>query len=231
MILSEVPKPLRRIKSYVVRPGRVTPGQKRACAELFALYGIQATVLLHLDTLFSQALPVKLEIGFGMGQALIHYAKTQPEFNFIGIEVHPPGIGAALNLLAVHQLKNVRVLQGDAVLALKQYGQKESLSGINIFFPDPWPKRRHQKRRLIQAEFISLLAEKLKPGAILHLATDWQDYAEHMLRVLTASPDFANTAVTYSERAARPLTKFEHKGLARGHQVFDLRFMRRDTLE
>ena len=220
--------PLRTVKSYMIRQGRMTPGQKRAYAELFARFGIEAAALKDVSKLFPQPAPLWLEIGFGMGQTLLHYAKTQPKHNFIGIEVHVPGIGAVLNAIAADTLQNVRIVNADAVVVLKECLPKASLSGVNIFFPDPWPKKRHHKRRLIQSEFIKLLAEKLVPGGLLHLATDWQEYAEHMLAVLRASPYFENTTADYADRGERPLTKFEQKGLAQGHAVFDLRFIRTD---
>lgn len=218
--------PMRTIKSYTVRKGRMTEGQKRAFELLFPRYASLQEQKIPFANLFPKQQDLVVEIGFGMGATLIHHAKMYPHLNFIGIEVHPPGIGCTLNLIEQEQLENVRLIQGDAVLVLKEQCSDNSLSRINIFFPDPWHKKRHHKRRLIQANFIELLTQKLKVGGILHLATDWQNYAEHMLEVLSQNPKLKNLSETYSDRNDRPLTKFEQRGINLGHSVFDLQFTR-----
>lgn len=214
---------LRTIKSYVIRKGRMSDAQNRAMSDHFARYASRQDEQIPFNKLFNKAQPLVLEIGFGMGQALIQHAKLHPEFNFIGIEVHPPGIGAVLQLIAQDDLPNVRIIKGDAVLALKTQCLDNTLSQIHIFFPDPWPKKRHHKRRLIQPEFVSLLAQKLAPLGILHLATDWQPYAEHMREVIAMNPQFK---LLDTERGERALTKFEQKGLTQGHPVADLKYQK-----
>jgi tRNA (guanine-N7-)-methyltransferase len=214
---------LRPIKSYVIRAGRISGAQKRAYEQLFSRYASKQTDKIPFQNLFDVEQPVVLEIGFGMGQALIHHAKLHPELNFIGIEVHPPGVGSLLHMIAQENLNNIRIIQGDAVLALKEQCLDTSLHSIHIFFPDPWPKKRHHKRRLIQTELMNSLAQKLKAGGVLHLATDWQPYADHMRSVVTENSHFKKIN---EQRGARPLTKFEHKGLRQGHQVTDLQYQK-----
>lgn len=222
----------RKIRSFVRREGRLTKGQQRALAELLPLYGIEpSTDVLDLTPIFTREAQRVLEIGFGNGASLIETARQFPHMDFIGIEVHRPGVGNLLLQIEAQVLSNVRVICADAVEVLQQQIADAALDKIQIFFPDPWHKKRHHKRRLIQSGFVALLAQKLKPGGILHLATDWQDYAEHMLRVMTAMAEFENMADDnqYSPRpASRPLTKFEQRGQRLGHGVWDLLFKKRD---
>ena len=224
-----VPAPRRRIRSYVVRPGRIGPGQARALAELgprFILPYQDAPV--DFAAAFGRHAPLVVEIGFGMGDATATLAAARPETDFLGIEVHPPGVGALLKRIGELALRNVRIVQHDAVEVLEHMVAPGSLAGGHVFFPDPWHKARHHKRRLVQPPFVRLLASRLAPGATLHCATDWQPYAVQMLEVLSAEPDLRNTAGGYAERPAlRPLTKFENRGLGLGHGVWDLVFEKR----
>ena len=226
----------RGIRSFVVRAGRMTVGQARALADLGPRYILPhdpATTDLVAATA-SQArssgqnyAQTVLEIGFGMGSATAHIAALKPDTLFIGCEVHEPGVGALLKLVRIHELQNIRILQHDAVEVLRDMVAPGTLHGVHVFFPDPWHKKRHHKRRLIQPPFVRLLAERLAPGGYLHLATDWQPYAEQMLEVLSAEPLLRNTAEGYAPRPAyRPLTKFEQRGLRLGHGVWDLVFER-----
>ena len=212
------------VRSYVRRQHRITPGQVRALQTWWAEYNLsQQPEWLNSDREYI------LEIGFGMGQSLLAEATANPEKNFIGIEVHTPGIGALLLAAAQQQVKNLRVFNGDAITFLNQYIRDNTLSKIQIFFPDPWPKLRHQKRRLIQTDFVNLLVSKLKDEGYLHLATDWQDYAEHMLRVIDQIPSLINCAGDNQylpHRHGRLLTKFEQRGLQLGHSVKDLLFVK-----
>ncbi len=182
---------------------------------------------LDLDALFGRAAPKILEIGFGMGETTAEIAAAHPENDYLGIEVHTPGIGNLLKLIDARALANVRIIQHDAVEVLRHMIAPGCLDGVHIFFPDPWPKKRHHKRRLIQPPLIHLLTEKLKPGGYLHAATDWHEYAEQILAVLSAEPALINTAPDYAPRPAyRPLTKFENRGLKLGHGVWDILFRR-----
>jgi tRNA (guanine-N7-)-methyltransferase len=229
----------RAIRSFVIRAGRTTTGQARALTELGPRYVLpfdaNTTNLVAACAGFTSASGQKyaktvLEIGFGMGQATAHIAALQPETLFIGCEVHEPGVGALLKLIGEQGLSNVRILQHDAVEVLRHMIAPASLSGAHIFFPDPWHKKRHHKRRLIQPPLVRLLAERIAPGGYLHLATDWQPYAEQMLEVLRAEPLLANSVTTaegYAPRPDyRPETKFERRGLKLGHGVWDLVFTR-----
>jgi len=213
----------------VLRLGRVTAAQKRALAELSARYGIAfADAPLDPVAIFGRRASLVLEIGSGMGETTAAIAKADPATDFIAIEVHAPGVGSLLNRIAADKLANLRVLQHDAVEVLERMIPDRALAGIHLFFPDPWPKKRHHKRRLVQPAFAALAARKLAPGAILHAATDWQDYAEKMLAVLSAEPLLENTATGFAARPAqRPLTKFEHRGVKLGHEVRELLFRRR----
>ncbi|MEO9068858.1 MAG: tRNA (guanosine(46)-N7)-methyltransferase TrmB [Caldimonas sp.] len=221
-----------RIRSFVVRPGRMGPGQARAMTEL----GPERVLPLSRAPLdrfatFGRLAPLVVEIGFGMGLATAAIAEAHPEVDYLGIEVHPPGVGALLKLVGERGLSNVRIVQDDAVSVLEHMVPAGSLAGIHIFFPDPWHKNRHHKRRLIQPAFASLLATCLEPGGTLHCATDWEHYAVQMLAVLGAEPELVNTCEGYAPRpASRPLTKFEQRGLQRGHGVWDLVFTRQDPL-
>ncbi|MBX9890277.1 MAG: tRNA (guanosine(46)-N7)-methyltransferase TrmB [Amoebophilaceae bacterium] len=216
----------REIKSFVLRQGKITPGQQRALEELMPRYGVDyAPELIDLNKVFGRDNAKILEIGFGMGHATWQIAKTNPEQDYLGVEVHLPGVGALLMQIAEHEVNNLRLIRHDAVEVLRHMLADNSLDGVHIFFPDPWHKKRHNKRRLIQTEFVNLLCQKLKPGAYLHLATDWQDYALWMINVLKDVPMLRNQAVDgdYVARPDyRPLTKFEQRGLKLGHGVWDI---------
>ena len=219
----------RTIRSYVMRAGRTTEGQNRALADLgprFLLPYTQAT--MDFPATFGRTAPVVLEIGFGMGEASAQIAATLPDTDFIGCEVHEPGVGAYLKRIGEKGLSNVRIIRHDAVEVLENMIQPATLSGVHIFFPDPWHKKRHHKRRLVQPPLIALLASRLAPGGYLHCATDWEPYAQQMLEVLSAEPQLSNAADTYAEKPSyRPLTKFENRGLRLGHGVWDLVFRKR----
>lgn len=219
----------RGIRSFVLRAGRMGSGQAKALAELgprFVLPYQEAP--LDLAAAFGRDAPRVVEIGFGMGHATASIAAAHPDTDYLGIEVHEPGVGALLKRIEELGLVNLRLIRHDAVEVFKHMLADASLDGIHIFFPDPWHKKRHNKRRLIQPEFVALLTQKLKPGGYLHLATDWENYAEQMLAVLSAEPGLANTGEGYAPRPEyRPLTKFEQRGLRLGHGVWDLVFRRR----
>jgi tRNA (guanine-N7-)-methyltransferase len=208
----------------------MTPAQSRALVELWPRFGVEAGPgMIDLPQLFGRDAPCFLEIGFGMGDALAQMAQARPEHNFLGIEVHRPGLGNLLRKLDDLHLDNVRVLAHDAVEVLRDSVADASLAGVYVFFPDPWPKKRHHKRRLIQPEFAALLCRKLARGGRLHLATDWEHYAQQMLAVLDATAGLRNSAGQgrYSNsRDDRPLTKFERRGLRLGHGVWDLIYTR-----
>ncbi|WP_145652501.1 tRNA (guanosine(46)-N7)-methyltransferase TrmB [Pseudoduganella lurida] len=218
-----------RIRSFVTRAGRLSTAQERALAELGPQYAIEYTKApLDYAQAFGRTAPVILEIGFGMGQTTAHIAKLMPEKDFIGVEVHTPGVGSLLKLIGEEGLSNLRVIQHDAVEVLNNMIPDGSLAGLHIYFPDPWHKARHNKRRLIQAPFVKLLVQKMAPGGYLHLATDWEDYAVQMLEVLSAEEGLQNTAEGYAPQPAyRPLTKFENRGLKLGHGVWDLVFTKK----
>lgn len=221
--------PLRHIKSFVKREGRFTPAQSKALLENWAVYGLECKKnTLDPVQIFGRDAPLILEIGFGMGASFLETIENHPEQNFIGIEVHRPGVGAFLHQAQQKGVKNVRVYCHDAVEVLNQSIPDNSLDKVCVFFPDPWPKARHHKRRLIQPAFIDLIAKKLKVGGYLHLATDWENYAEHMLRVLQAS-SLKNTSETnaFVERPeTRPMTKYEQRGERLGHVVRDLVYIK-----
>lgn len=220
----------RRIRSFVLRQGRLTKGQARALETGFPKFGITyAPQLLDLNAAFGRSDSKKvLEIGFGMGETTAKIAQTLPDYDFLAAEVHTPGVGALLKLIEESALTNIRVIQHDVVEVLQNMLPDASLDGVHIFFPDPWHKKRHHKRRLIQAEFVKLLCSKLKTGGYLHVATDWQEYAEWVLEVLTAEPQLQNTADDYAIKPSyRPLTKFENRGIKLGHGVWDLVFVRK----
>lgn len=224
-------KPLRTVRSFVRREGRLTPGQQRAIENLWPKFAIDdSDSIIDLNQLFGRTAPKVIEIGFGNGHSLAQMAKNQPGQDFLGIEVHRPGVGQLLNLIEQHNLTNVRVACTDAVELLKDHISDNSLDRLQLYFPDPWHKKRHHKRRIIQAEFIALLAKKIKPAGHIHIATDWQHYAEKMLDDLSNSDSFINCAddSTYIPRPDyRPLTKFEQRGHKLGHDVWDLLFQRR----
>ena len=227
---ADQPHPLhRRLKSFVKRAGRTTEGQARAFAELGPLFLLPyKPEPLDLTAAFGgRAAPTVLEIGFGMGEATAHIATVMPETNFLCCEVHEPGVGALLKRIGEQSIGNIRICAHDAVDVLDHMLQPDSLAGVHVFFPDPWHKKRHNKRRLIQPEFVKKLAEHLRPGGYIHCATDWQPYAEQMLEVLSAEPLLRNTAEGYAPKPEyRPLTKFENRGLKLGHGVWDLVFRR-----
>jgi tRNA (guanine-N7-)-methyltransferase len=220
----------RPIRSYVLRTGRMTPGQQRAFDENWVRWGLSHDAgLLDCDAVFTRPGPRVLEIGFGMGQSLVAMAKASPETNFIGIEVHKPGVGRLLHAMVDEEVSNIRVYCHDAVEVLRDCIANDSLDTVQIFFPDPWHKKRHHKRRLVQPEFVATLRSKLKPGGLLHLATDWENYAQQMLEVMSHADGFANSSPdgSYAPRpASRPLTKFEARGERLGHGVWDLLFVR-----
>jgi tRNA (guanine-N7-)-methyltransferase len=219
---SQDPRP---IKSFVLRQGRMSPAQQRACDELYPRYGVNACAPLDLALIFGRRAPVVLEIGFGMGETTAAIAAAQPGVDFLGVEMHWPGVGALLRRIDAMQLANVRVLRHDAVDVVTRMVAAGSLAGIHVYFPDPWPKKRHHKRRLLKPPFVHALASALAPGGYLHVATDWAPYADEILATLTAEPLLANVAEAFAPRPAwRPLTKFEQRGLARGHAVFDMLF-------
>ncbi|MET8408724.1 tRNA (guanosine(46)-N7)-methyltransferase TrmB [Streptomyces sp. NPDC005195] len=221
----------RRIRSFQPRRSRVTAGQADALQRLWPKWGldIDGQRIIDLAELFGADLPVVLEIGFGMGEATARMAAEDPGTGILAVDVHTPGQGTLLNLADQNGLANIRVGNGDAIILLREMLPPDSLSGLRVYFPDPWPKKRHHKRRLIQPEFLDLAATRLTPGALVHCATDWEPYAEEMLEVLTAHPDFENTAPDggFAPRPGfRPLTRFEGQGLEKGHVVNDLLFRR-----
>ncbi|MEN9543782.1 MAG: hypothetical protein RLZZ598_615 [Pseudomonadota bacterium] len=226
-------RPQRRIRSFVLRAGRMGSGQVRALSELGPRFVLPyAPVPIDYAATFGRRAPVVLEIGFGMGQATAQIAAARPDTDFIGIEVHEPGVGALLKVIGEQELANLRLIQHDAVEVLEQMIAPASLDGIHVFFPDPWHKKKHHKRRLIQPPLVALLVSRLKPGGVLHCATDWEDYAVQMLEVLAAEPQLRNSAQSYAPRPDyRPLTKFENRGLKLGHGVWDLLFLRRTGAE
>jgi tRNA (guanine-N7-)-methyltransferase len=220
-----------RIRSFVRREGRITPAQARALAELLPHYGLQVTGgVFDFIRIFGRDAVRTLEIGCGNGDTLSELASLHPDQDFIGIEVHRPGVGRLLNTLARANLDNVRVVCADAVEVLDRCIPDASLDAVLLYFPDPWPKKRHHKRRIVQPEFVACVAQKLKPGGRFQLATDWVEYAEQMLATLMASPGFHNTAADggfVPRPTERPLTRFERRGLNRGHPVYDLVCTRR----
>jgi len=220
--------PHRPIRSYVLRQGRVSNAQQRAYDTLLPQFGIPfSRNVIDLDRAFGRRAPRVLEIGFGMGETTAQIAATHPENDYLGIEVHTPGVGGLLKRLGERTLTNVRVIQHDAVEVLTHMIAPSSFDAAHIFFPDPWPKKRHHKRRLIQPAFVALLAMRMKPGAYLHVATDWENYAEQILTALSAETLLVNTARAYTRRPGdRPLTKFETRGLKLGHRVWDIVFRR-----
>jgi len=219
----------RRIRSFVRREGRLTPGQQKALRTLWPDYGLAVEGEIKPAQLFGRSAPVTLEIGFGNGASLAEMAANEPDSDFIGIEVHRPGVGRLLRKLQTCGLGNVRVFCHDAVEVMERNIPDASLHRALLFFPDPWPKKKHHKRRIVQPAFVALVARKLKTGGHFHMATDWQPYAEHMLTVMATSQDFINCSVNgrYSDRPEyRPVTKFEKRGQRLGHAVWDLMFRR-----
>ena len=225
-VLSDLPEHLRRIRSFVRREGRLTEGQSSAIATGWPRWGVDyAPAVVDWDAVFGRSAPRFLEIGFGMGGATAEIARNHPANDYLGIEVHRPGVGNLLKLIEQDGLTNLRLMSHDAVDVVNQMIAPDSLDGILIFFPDPWHKKRHHKRRLIQPAFISQLVTYLAPGGYVHCATDWEPYAQQMLEVLSAEPKLRNTSEAYSPRPDwRPLTKFEQRGMRLGHGVWDLVF-------
>jgi tRNA (guanine-N7-)-methyltransferase len=219
-------RPRRSIRSFVLRTGRMGTGQIRALETLSPAYVLPyAPQPLNPAQVFGRSAPLVVEIGFGMGDATAKIAELLPGTDFLGIEVHTPGVGALLQRIDEKQLRNLRIVQHDAVEVLAHMVAPASLAGVHVFFPDPWHKKKHNKRRLIQAPFVTALVSRLAPGGYLHCATDWQPYAEQMLEVLSAEPALRNTAEAYAPKPGyRPLTKFENRGLKLGHGVWDLVF-------
>ena len=219
----------RSIRSFVLRQGRLSNAQQRAHETLLPVFGIPyAPKPLDLGGAFGRIAPNILEIGFGMGETTAAIAQAHPQNDYLGIEVHTPGVGSLLKQIGELALTNVRIIQYDAVEVLEKMITPQSLDGVHIFFPDPWPKKRHHKRRLIQGPLAALLASRLKTGGYVHAATDWQEYAEHILAVLSAEPALKNTAEGFAPRPdARPQTKFESRGLKLGHGVWDIVFHKR----
>ena len=220
------------IRSFVLRRGHLSDAQREAWETLLPKFGVpDGEGLIDLPALFGRVAPVVLEIGFGMGHTTAHIAAARPDTDFLGIEVYTPGVGSLLKTLGQLDLRNVRVIQRDAVEVLARIAPA-SLAGVHIYFPDPWPKARHHKRRLIQSPFVSQLITRLRPGGYLHCATDWQPYADQMLEVLSAQSGLMNTAAGFAERPEwRPLTKSEQRGLKLGPGVWDLIFERTPNTE
>jgi tRNA (guanine-N7-)-methyltransferase len=219
----------RHVRSFVVRRGHLSDGQKRAHDTLMPRWGIPYRAApLDFEQVFGRRAPVVLEIGFGMGDSTARIAAATPGTDFLCVEVYTPGVGALLRRIEEQGLSNLRIVQHDAVEVLRDMVPRDSLAGMHVFFPDPWPKKRHHKRRLIQPAFVAQLAARIAPGGYLHCATDWEDYAFGMLEVLAAEPLLVNTTTGFAARPAhRPPTKFERRGLRLGHGVWDLVFERR----
>jgi tRNA (guanine-N7-)-methyltransferase len=219
--------PAHPIRSFVLRQGRTTPAQRRALDELLPKYGLSfAPSEIDPTAIFGRHAPLVLEIGSGMGETTAAIAKAYPQIDFIAVEVHGPGVGSLLNRVQTDELRNVRVIRHDALEVLERMIPDGGLAGIHLFFPDPWPKKRHHKRRIVQPGFVALAARKMAPGAILHSATDWPEYAEHMLAVLSEESNLEKAASGIVERSA---TKFERRGLKLGHPIQDLYFRRRES--
>ncbi|RFC32904.1 MAG: tRNA (guanine-N(7)-)-methyltransferase [Candidatus Nitrotoga sp. SPKER] len=221
-----IPQRSSHIRSYVLRQGRISNAQQRCLDTLLPIHGIPyLSQPLDLENLFGRTATKILEIGFGMGETTAAIAQSHPQNDYLALEVHTPGVGSLLKQIEELGLKNIRIIQHDAVEVLRDMLADNVLDGVHIFFPDPWHKARHNKRRLIQPPFVAQLVNKIKPGGYIHVATDWQDYAEQVLAVLGSEKSLENTAANYAPRPAyRPLTKFEQRGLRLGHGVWDLVF-------
>ena len=219
------------IRSFVLRQGRVSNAQRRAYEDLLPKYGLPYTKdLLNFEMVYGRKAPRYLEIGSGMGETTVSIARSHPQNDYLAIEVYTPGIGSLLKQIEEFKLTNLRIVQHDAVEVVNNMFPQEYLDGIHIFFPDPWPKLRHHKRRLIQPEFISLLCKNLKLGGYIHVATDWSNYADQILEVMSNELSLTNTARDFVQRPEyRPLTKFEQRGLRLGHKVWDLVFKKIDS--
>jgi len=219
----------RHVRSFVMRRGHLSDAQRNAHASLLPRYGVpDGEGPIDFAALFGRSAPVVLEVGFGMGHTTVEIAAARPDTDFLGVEVYTPGVGSLLRTLEERGLRNVRVIQRDAVEVLRDRIAPGALAGVHVYFPDPWPKTRHHKRRLIQPPFVAELVARIAPGGYLHCATDWEPYAAQMLEVLSAEPALRNTADGFAQRPGwRPLTKFEQRGLRLGHGVRDLMFVRR----
>lgn len=226
----ETPKHFRRIKSFVLRASRMTDGQKEAFDRHWTEKGLTvADGMQDFTEVYGRTAPVVLEIGFGMGQSLIDMGKARPDLDYLGVEVHMPGVGRILRDAEAESINNLRVYKEDAIEVLHQCIPDGSLERVQLFFPDPWHKKKHQKRRIVQPDFVQLLRKKLKPGGCFHMATDWENYAEHMMEVMSAAEGFSNEggAGKYVPRPEfRPMTKFEKRGERLGHGVWDLIFVK-----
>lgn len=222
--------PIRKIRSFILRQGRLTQGQQFALDNFWDKYCLDPSKPMDKRQVFGRDAPLTVEIGFGNGECLAKLAAENPDKDYIGIEVHRPGVGHLIIQLEQQGLQNVRIYCHDAIEILTNNLADRSLSAVYLFFADPWPKKRHQKRRIVQTSFVDLLAKKLESGGYFHAATDWENYAESMLEVLSADDRFSNTSSTntYCERPTyRPLTKFEQRGLRLGHGVWDLIFIKK----
>lgn len=214
------------IRSFVLRTGRMTEGQQAAFSNHWQTFGLSLfDGPLDAQTAFAKAQPLVMEVGFGMGDSLLEMALAEPGLNFIGVEVHPPGVGRLLNSAAKAEVQNLKIYMADAKDVLQDCIADASLTRFQLYFPDPWHKKKHHKRRIVQPDFVDLVSRKLKPGGILHMATDWENYAEHMLEVLSGEVSLQNTATDYAPRPDfRPVTKFELRGERLGHGTWDLLF-------
>lgn len=225
-------KYIRKVRSFVKREGRLTKGQERALTENWQTMGlIHSDGMINPASVFENDLPLVLEIGFGMGKSLVEMAKNSPTLNFIGVEVHKPGVGACISLAVDEDVTNLKLYEHDAIEVLANCIPDKSLATVQLFFPDPWHKKKHHKRRIVQASFVESIRQKLKIGGVFHMATDWQNYAECMLEDMQSSAGFENLSSTnnYVPRPdSRPLTKFENRGQCLGHGVWDLQFKRVD---
>lgn len=225
-------KYIRKVRSFVKREGRLTNGQAKALEQFWDVMGLSHEQgLINAESLFGNANPVVLEIGFGMGKSLVEMAKNAPELNFIGIEVHRPGVGACISLAQEEGVNNLKVYEHDAIEILADCIPDGSLTTVQLFFPDPWHKKKHHKRRIVQPEFVETIRQKLKEGGVFHMATDWENYAECMLEDMNSAPGYNNLSETndYVPRPdSRPLTKFENRGQRLGHGVWDIQFKRVD---
>jgi len=224
-------KPLRRIRSFALRTGRMTEGQQRAYQENWQRFGLTIDQgIVDQNAVFGRSAPLVVEVGFGMGQSLVEMAKAEPDKDFIGIEVHTPGVAKLMMMAAELDLPNLKVFEFDAIDVFEKCISEASIDRFQLYFPDPWHKKRHHKRRIVKPEFMDLLAKHVKPGGMVHFATDWENYAEHMMEVVTHSEDFENIAgeEKFSERPDwRPYTKFERRGERLGHGVWDILLKRR----
>jgi len=235
-VTSDIAKPsygaLRKVRSFMRREGRLTEGQRRGLEEQWPTCGIEPNdAMLDLDVEFGRSAPRILEIGFGMGESLAAMALAHPENDYLGIEVYRPGVGSLLRQVGENESTNVRVISEDAVVVLAKMIPDGSLDRLQLFFPDPWHKKRHHKRRIVQPDFVSLIGKKLKPGGVFHMATDWEAYAQHMMSVMSDAAGYENCVAIgeYAPRPElRPLTKFEQRGHRLGHGVWDLLFKRVD---